>query len=92
MKPHNPEYEQKSVMFPQAEANFQGDTQEDFKSLVQETDPHDYLYEPEYSKDDQKCIEEQEGEVEEAAAAADILIEKPSLSVRTRSPSCLMLE
>lgn len=37
MKPHNPEYEQKSVMFHQAESNFQGDMQEDFKSLVQET-------------------------------------------------------
>lgn len=44
-----------------AKGNFQADVQEDFKHL---TDAHGYLYKPEYSEEDLKCVEE------EAAAAA----------------------
>lgn len=53
-----------------AEGNFQAGTQEDIKRLLLKTDLHGYLYEPEYSKEEKKHIEELEEEDKEAAAAA----------------------
>lgn len=49
----------------------QTDTQEDFDSLPQEMEGHGSLYEPEYSEEDLKHMEEEEEEEAAPAAAAE---------------------